>query len=332
MAAPSPPPLSVLDEAGRPRCGRYAGPLPPVDLRRQGGWPGWLRHKRWVYALVVAPERLCAAAIVDLGYAASAFAFLAAPGRGVLARVSSLGVPGLSRVGDRAGQGCKARFVGPGLRASLVRPEGASAYRLMVESPALAIDAVLDAGPAPPPLSAVVDLSPLGGGANATEKRVLLRTAGVVRVGRDRLLLDDALGGMDYTQGILPRRTAWRWAFLLGRTRQGAAVGMNLVQGFNGEAECAVWLDGDLLPVGEGRIDGDPNRPLLPWRVGSACGAVALEFQPFALHTERRNLGVVRSRFLQPAGSYHGSLRLPGRAPLDLDAVLGVVEDQDVLW
>ncbi|MCS6911914.1 MAG: DUF2804 domain-containing protein [Myxococcales bacterium] len=332
MAALGPPPPSVVDAAGRPLRGRYVGPLPPVDLRGCRGRLGWLRHKRWVYVLLATPERLCAAAIVDLGYAASAFAFLAAPGQGMLARVSSLGVPGLSRVGDRAGEGCYARFVGPGLRASLVRPGGASAYRLMVESPALAIDAVLDARFAPPPLSAVADLSPLGGGANATEKRMLLQADGVVRLGRDRLLLDRALGGTDYTQGILPRRTAWRWAFLLGRTRQGAAVGVNLVQGFNGEAECAVWLEGDLVPVGEGRIDGDPKRPLLPWRMGSACGAVALEFQPFALHAEHRNLGVVRSRFLQPAGSYRGSIRLPGRAPVELDAVLGVAEDQNVLW
>ncbi len=50
------------------------------------------------------------------------------------------------------------------------------------------------------------------------------------------------------------------------------------------------------------------------------------------MHAEEKNFGVIRSHFVQPVGTYAGTIRLPDRAPLELDGVLGVTEDQDVLW
>jgi len=43
------------------------------------------------------------------------------------------------------------------------------------------------------------------------------------------------------------------------------------------------------------------------------------------------NLGVVRSRFLQPVGEFRGTLALAGQT-VSLDGLPGVVENQDVLW
>jgi hypothetical protein len=109
-------------------------------------------------------------------------------------------------------------------------------------------------------------------------------------------------------------------------------VGLNLVQGFVGTPECAVWVDGDLFPLNEGVIDFEQDRPLSPWRVRTADGDVDLRFTPSAMHQEQRNLIVVASSFIQPAGVFSGTIRVPGRAPLELDGVLGVVEDQRVTW
>ena len=110
-------------------------------------------------------------------------------------------------------------------------------------------------------------------------------------------------------------------------------MALNLVQGFVGEPECAVWVDGELHPRARGRDRRTTSAsPLAPWSVRTAGGEVDLRFEPGAIHAEEHDFGVVASRFLQPAGSFTGTIRLPGRAPLELDRVLGVVEDQAVTW
>jgi hypothetical protein len=144
--------------------------------------------------------------------------------------------------------------------------------------------------------------------------------------------LDGGLGGVDFTLGFLARRTAWRWAFALGRTRSAERVALNLVQGFVGPAECAVWVNGELYGVSGGVIDYDEKSPLAPWHVRTAEGELDLRFEPGALHAEDHDFKVVASRFIQPAGSFSGTVCFPGREPLELDRVLGVVEDQSVVW
>lgn len=159
-----------------------------------------------------------------------------------------------------------------------------------------------------------------------------LASSGSASVRGRRFSLDGGLGGFDVTQGLLARRTVWRWAFALGRAEDGSAFGMNLVRGFAGEAECAVWTGDALLPVGEGVIAFDDARPKEPWRVTSACGAVDLTFTPKDFHREERRLVLVSSRFVQGVGTFGGTVSPPGRPPLRLTNVLGVTEDQNTLW
>jgi hypothetical protein len=104
---------------------------------------------------------------------------------------------------------------------------------------------------------------------------------------------------------------------------------MNLVEGFVGEAECALWIDGALFPLAEGRFDFDAARPLQPWKVKTADGGADLRFEPGGIHEEHKNFGVIASRFVQPVGSFSGTIAVEGRGPIELDQVLGVVEDQD---
>jgi hypothetical protein len=185
----------------------------------------------------------------------------------------------------------------------------------------------------PPPIGAIAALpAPPRGLFNATEKGVLMPAVGEVIAGGRHYDLEGGLGGYDFTSGMLQRHTAWRWAFALGRARGAERVALNLVQGFVGEPECGVWIDGELFPVSEGRIDYTEGQPLAPWTVRTRLGEVDLRFEPGDVHAEAHDFKVVASKFLQPAGSYSGTIRLPGREPIALDRVLGVVEDQDVVW
>jgi hypothetical protein len=333
----TPVPDSLLDPAGVAAQGRFRGPLRVVDLRQRARRRPLdaLRHKRWMYVAVATREHLCTAAIVDAGYAANAFAFVAARQGGMLAEVSALSLPRLlARVGDRPEAGCDAWFRAPALRVDLTRPSEHDPYRLRVEAAELHVDVRLSPAEAPTPIAAVADLEHLGGGLNVTAKRVLMPVSGEVRVHGQPIELGAALGGFDYTQGYLPRHTVWKWAFLIGNATDGTRVGLNLVQGFNGQIECALWCGDELIPVAEGLFDRHPD-PRAPWRVRTACGTVDLQFDPFGVHSEYRNLLIVRSRFLQVMGSFSGHIRrsASGRgADLVLDGVLGVTEDQDLLW
>lgn len=327
---------AVIDPRTRtPRAGSYRGGLPPVDPSPLGKGPLFrLAHeKRWVYVAVTAGDLLVAAVVTRFGYASNSFAFVydRAEGR-MVARYSAVAPAFAAEVGDTGGEGCHARFRWLGARLAIERGVGERDYRLEITAPDLRVSARLSTEGMPPRIGAVASLDGAPGLFNATEKGVLLPVVGEVVAGGRHYALDGGLGGYDYTAGLLARRTAWRWAFALGRARGAERVGLNLVQGFVGPAECALWVDGEIYPLSEGRFELDADEPLAPWRVRTAEGEVDLRFDPGALHAEKHDFGVVASRFIQPVGSFSGTVRVAGRAPIELDRVLGVVEDQDVLW
>ncbi len=339
------PPSSVLHPlSGAVLAGSFRGGLPPrVDLAalEVGGLPvigGHLfrvaHEKRWIYAAIAAGDLFVGAAIIKLGYASSAFvfAFDRASGR-MLADVSLLGPAAFASVNGSPREGASSRFSSPLQRASITwtRAAGASGYSLAVRAGDVVIDAHLDGSSAPPPIGVVASLG-APGLVNTTEKGALLAVTGSATVANRRFTLDGGLGGYDYTHGYLARRTAWKWAYLLGRAESGERVGLNLVEGFVGEPECALWIDGALHPLAEGRFTFDAKHPGDPWIVRTADDSVDLRFEPGAIHQEHKNFGVITSRFIQPVGCFSGTIRVPGRDPLVLARALGVVEDQDVLW
>ena len=66
-----------------------------------------------------------------------------------------------------------------------------------------------------------------------------------------------------------------------------------------------------------------------PWRL--TADGIDLTFEPGGLHAQSTNLLVVKSRFVQPVGTFTGTVRVGGR-DVRVVGLPGVVEDQDVLW
>ena len=330
MRSLEPAPASLCDAGGAPRYGAYRGPLPPIDLvplaaRRLDLA---IKRKRWIYAAIVTDRLFVAVALVDVGYLSTQFAFVYDKHDGrMLADRSALAPPVRQRFAASLSAG-DTEVWNPRGAASLRR--SGDGWTLAATIGDISIEARLGLAGAPPPISVIARVP--GGVVDATEKQALLPTSGSLRIAGRAMSLEGGLGGLDYTHGLLARRTAWKWAYALGQAKSGERVGLNLVEGFVGEPECAVWVDDQLFAVGEGRFTFDPKRPLDPWTVKTTCGTVDLTFSPGAMHAEHKNFGLIRSHFVQPAGVYRGSIRLPGRAPLELDGVLGVTEDQDVLW
>jgi hypothetical protein len=283
-------------------------------------------EKRWTYVALADARVFVGAAIVGLGYASTAIVFALDRERGAFLVDRSLLLPGRgASFADHGALGRSARFVSPGVRIELGDRE-------------LSIDL---AGPGGRPVHVSARIEPLeapaigafvpveGGYANATEKRIAMATGEVVAGGR-RFVLEDGLAAFDHTHGLLARHTAWRWALGLGRTGDGRTLAFNLVEGFVGEAECGLWLGDELIPLGEGRFQYDATDPLAPWAVRTTCGALDLRFRAAAVHQEHKNLGFVRSAFVQPVGHFTGSLKHGGETIAI--AVPGVTEHQDVRW
>ncbi|MFO0588002.1 MAG: DUF2804 domain-containing protein [Polyangiaceae bacterium] len=330
----APPMRDVIDPATRqPLQGSFAGPLPPLDYGALGkSLPFRIAHeKAWYYVAIASPEVFVGVAVLRFGYVASTFAFLfeRAPSGGpsghFLTDRSMLAPPFAARY--KGEDGIALRWLGDTCRFE--RSGDFGAFDLEVKMTDFSIAARIEGAPKPTPISAV---SALGGGlVQATEKRALLPTSGEVTLAGKRFSLDGAFGGFDRSHGYLPRHTVWRWSFAMGRAETGEAIAWNLVEGFVGESECAVWIDDQLFPVGEARFDFDPGRALRPWRITTTCGALDLTFDPGDIHAEHQDLGLVKTRFLQPVGAYSGTIKIGDRT-LRISGVLGVAEDQDATW
>jgi hypothetical protein len=151
------------------------------------------------------------------------------------------------------------------------------------------------------------------------------------------LRLDGGTGGVDTTHGLLARETAWRWAFGTGRLPGGERLAFNLAAGFGGVPEGDPGENALFLGVGTARLPSvrfayDRAHPRSPWRVASPDGSVELAFAPAAVHREVKNLVVLRTRFVQVAGTFTGRLPAPDGGSVEVTALPGVVEDHWAVW
>ncbi|MBX3189059.1 MAG: DUF2804 domain-containing protein [Labilithrix sp.] len=322
----APAPASFVDpKTGGPAFGAYAGRLPPVELGQLGIVERIARRKRWLYLAIATDEIWIALAVVRTGYAATVFGFaydLVA--KRMLVDRTVLG-PSALVADDAHARGTLARFSLGKTALAVTRAKGSLEVHVRMDG--LSVDATIDEGTGPPGVAAIAALG--GGLVNATEKRALLAVRGTARAGTRDFTLDRGIAGYDYTHGLLPRHTTWQWAYALGRTTAGEPFAFNVVHGFVGGAECAGFLGGQVVPLAEPRFVFDAARPLEPWRLEGE--GVDLSFTPGAVHTQRTQLVVIRSRFLQPVGTFAGRLRI-GDREVEVAGLPGVVEDQDVLW
>lgn len=355
-AVPPPVGTALLGSDGTPRFGVFRG-IPDIfdygtlaDPHRRNRVASFLRHKRWMYVFAATDDLIVVAAIVDAGATGTGFCMATDRATGeVLADVSRPGGTGpLSSVNDHPLDGHRAHYVLPGtlmtvrgddrelrLQATFHR----FPYVPLIRDPWIDLDLRLDSE-IHPGTTTVAELTGAAPLVSATAKNAGLPARGQLTVRKDDRTIEfdlaGGLGGFDYTNGFLPRHTAWRWAFLTSYLPDGRSIGVNLVSGFSGlqgrADENVCWLAGmphRLDP--EAAITFDKSDPDRPWTVRTADGAVDLVFTPLATHRESLNLGAIRSSFIQPTGHFTGTVRVAGEE-ITIDAVPGVVEEQDVRW
>lgn len=343
-ADPAPPPALPVVPAtllvdGEVRTGRFVGRAPAIDWRGLNAWrrrPAWwrvLRHKRWQYVGLSAPGLFIGVAIVDLGWALTAFAYLFDRRQGrLLADWSADGLrPWSGHVSDELLVGAQARFRGLRSALSVVHERATDDVQVSVVVPGLSLQARLALAGAPPLMLATGTVSGgtlAGGAAHATQKSSALSVQGrAVAAGRS-FDLGDAWATLDGSNGLLPRRTRWLWA-----CAHGPGLGFNLQCGYFGDHENMLWLQGRCIPLGPVDMRFDVAQPLQPWHIRTRDGLLDLTFHPEGARGAARNLGLVASRYVQPVGTFQGWVRPhAGAEPIAVHGLPGVTEDHDSLW
>lgn len=326
---PLPPaPARLVHERGVPAFGMYRGTVEQLSWRALKAplakqLTRQLHHKRWQYAAIGHADFFIGVAVVDTGWCGSAFAYLFdRRRRELVASFSSNGLPLISTrienrsFGDatfRQGKDCIA----------FRRADGR--LELTVNTPALRLAAHIAL---PAPHSVLAAIAPGNWLAHATHKSSALPISGFADCGGRRLALDDAVASLDASNGLLARDTAWRWA-----SAHDHHIGFNLQQGYMGDAENAVWLDGVPHRVGAARFDFDAAQPLAPWQIRTDDGAVALTFTPEGVRRQEQELLIAASRYLQPIGRFSGRILHPHTGVAhEVSQLLGVTEDHHSRW
>lgn len=320
-------------EGGRLQAGRYVGRLPVVDwsgLNEAHARPVWWRrchHKRWTYVGIGTPSLYIGLAIIDLGWSTSAFAYVFDRQQGrLLADWDAVGLPRLSgQVSNGPLQAGRAWF--RSFNGRLVfRPASDDTLHIGWRTAQVNLQAELDLGRMPPSLLAIG--TPSGGLAHATHKTSALAVRGWVSIEGRRLSLNEGHASVDSSNGLLARNTAWRWA-----SAHRPGLGFNLQSGYFGDQENALWIDGDIIPLGTAHFDFDPARPLADWRIHTDDGLLNLRFKPLGARSGDKRVLIASSRYIQPVGLFEGTVRPSPNAPArPIHDLLGVTEDHHSVW
>ncbi len=325
-------PTALIDSQGQVKLGRFVGETGDIDWARLS--PPWARsawwrrfhHKRWHYVALATDEFFCAQAIVDLGWTSTAFAYVFDRQQArVVAAFSQDGLPGFgARLANRCGAGAHHEFNFDGHQLDCRHQVERRSYDLRLHSRHFEIDAEFDdAGPVLLAVGAAA-----GGSLHATQKSSALALRGELRLGSTRHDLSGGVASFDYSNGLLARDTAWRWA-----SAHSPELGFNLQAGYFGAQENALWLDGQLIALGAAQFDYDPPHPMTPWRVHTEDGLLQLDFHPEGLRREDKNLLVAASRYVQPIGVFSGWVKASVNAtPRAVQRLVGVTEDHRSRW
>lgn len=344
-----PAPESLVDLAGAVRYGVFDGPLRSINLDdARLTWRGLrlpralvrFRLKEWQHLALVLPDAFVGFAIVDAKFLRTTWCHVLDRRTGEHfehKRESPLLDMRLARElwDDRSH--VRARGYAIELECALERGE----HRLRIDIEAKgALGAVEAELRCPHELGAIEPMVvslPVGPNRAMYSHKVPLPLEGTLRLGGREVSVDPArcFAILDVHKAHYPRETWWNWATCVGHDAAGRAVGLNLTRNVCLDDttlnENGVWIDGRLHHLGPALFELDRADPGRPWKIGTRDGQVDLIFTPQGSRSDEVRLGIVRSAFRQPYGTFSGTVEAGGER-LELKELFGVCEDHDTLW
>lgn len=331
-------PRQLYRADGSLNVGRFRAPLEDVRWRLSGA-QALLRTKRWVYFSITTDAHFVSGAVVDVGYAAHKFVYVVPTADG--SAWSHHGVDMLHALRPAV------QIEGSSVegRACWRRSDAVVEIQAVRDGWRLRLDVTLDdrrlhgevalTRSADRESVALVHSWP-DGPAAYTHKEAGLDAAVALRCGEETLGVS-GVGVLDWTSGVMPRKTRWRWAsaaWRAGDERYGLNLSDLIYLDDQGRGrENALWIGDRVFELPSVRYEV-PERPDVdPWWIRSeGSDAVALRFTPRGARREDLNLGVVQSSFCQPYGLFEGHVTTTEGQRCALQDVFGVVEDHRSLW
>jgi hypothetical protein len=177
-------------------------------------------------------------------------------------------------------------------------------------------------------------LVPFGRGRfHFTSKQPALAARGTATVdGRRHVFGDGAFACLDFGRGVVPYRTSWFWAAGAGRVGE-RTIGLNLGGRWTdgtGVTESGITVDGRLHKIGAPLTFERGRGPLEGWRIVAPDGVV--DFEPRRARSLRAPLVVAGGKLDWAFGRFRGSLAADDGARIDVDGVLGWVEEAWLRW
>jgi hypothetical protein len=340
---------SLVDEAGMPRLGVFAGEFENLNIYdsalRISGIPlpksaVRFRTKEWFHAAVITPEAYIGFAVVNMKFLGMSFvSFTKRDGTGAfehrkqgLASKASVPVDMLHSRGGFSSKGYEFR-VETGLDS------GRHAMELNVKpsGKAPAVDLKITGFEDPAKIAAMVVSMPVGSARAAYSHKCVIPCEGSLVVGCEELLGEGKMGLMviDFHRALYPRHTFWRWATFAGWGDDGMPVGLNLtknvvVDDWEYNENC-FWEGGKMHLLGPAVFEFDHRNVMLPWKIKSADGAVELVFKPLCEKGEKVNAGIIADNFKQVYGTFSGTVSAGGKQS-EIRDLFGVCERHDAIW
>ncbi len=135
-------------------------------------------------------------------------------------------------------------------------------------------------------------------------------------------------GTFDFSLGFPNRKIFWNWGAFSGKTQDGVSVGINIVHPFNDGLENALWFDGRLIPLSQVQFHYKSFGET--WHIKTVDGTLSLDFHPNFEHKKNSNALVFKTHFKQGIGPFKGVWTYK-----NTEYVLegsGVVEEHSALW
>jgi uncharacterized protein DUF2804 len=300
------------------------------------------REKRWCYMGIIHPDVIFGCAVIHLGYISSAFVFGFDRQENTMVNFSPVFPPlGQVRYDRNPEQGiCSYNSIWGKLIQTMDLGSNTHSITTSFQAPGKSIKAdisLVEPGNGIKPMHFLMAM----GKRNAyTTKIAGLKAAGQISINKKQFDLSpkNTFAIFDWTHGFFMRKTFWNWACGAGISDDGTPIGFNFSKGVYNEGvlENIIWVNGKPYPIGEIDFKYNASNPMFPWTVTSQDNHIHLSFTPEGIRSANDNFGFIKSKFIQPCGTFKGSIELPdsesGISKYNISSIGGVVEEHFAKW